>query len=322
MLLSRDTLSPAINLVWLGLVLLAGYCVGRPYDAGAVTTTGATLAMATPMVRFSQAGSAANDVVGVFFVLAAVALVVNARDRRFALALAAVAAGLAVAVKLSMVAPVLALSVGVLAISPGRTRRAYWAWWLLPLLVSGGFWYLRNLIAVGNPLPWLNLPGLATPAAPLQAHTGFSVLHYLTNGQVLSDVVEPGLASGLGPWWVAIVALAVAGPLLCVLPGSGRLVRMLGFVALASLAAYLITPETAAGPAGNPLGFAFNLRYAAPGLTLALTVLPLAPALDGRRRRIAVFVVLIVGARRDRRPSAPVAVQSPGGGGAAGRLSC
>ena len=99
---------------------------------------GATLAMATPMVRFSQAGSAANDVVGVFFVLAAVALLVNARDRRFALALAAVAAGLAVAVKLSMLAPVLALTIGVLAISPGPARRTYWAWWLGPLLLAGG----------------------------------------------------------------------------------------------------------------------------------------------------------------------------------------
>ena len=54
---------------------------------------------------------------------------------------------------------------------------------------------------------------------------------------------------------------------------------MLGLVALASLAAYLITPETAAGPSGHPTGFAFNLRYAAPALVLSLTVLPLAPAL-------------------------------------------
>ena len=149
--------------------------------------TGATLVMATPMIRFSQAGSAANDVVGVFFVLPRPRSCVNAHDRRFALALAAVAAGLALAVKLSMVAPVLALAVGVLVISPGRARRAVLALvWLLPLLASGGFWYLRNLIAVGNPFPWLNLPGLATPAAPLQAHTGFSVLHYLTNGHVLT----------------------------------------------------------------------------------------------------------------------------------------
>ena len=39
---------------------------------------------------------------------------------------------------------------------------------------------------------------------------------------------------------------------------------MLGLVALVSLAAYLITPESAAGPANDPAGFAFNLRYAAP----------------------------------------------------------
>jgi len=39
---------------------------------------------------------------------------------------------------------------------------------------------------------------------------------------------------------------------------------MLGAVALLSLAAYLITPETAAGPAGNPLGFAaVGFRFAA-----------------------------------------------------------
>lgn len=68
---------------------------------------------------------------------------------------------------------------------------------------------------------------------------------------------------------------------------------MLGLVALASIGAYLVTPETAAGPAGHPLGFAFNLRYVAPALTLALTVLPLAPALDGQRRRIATLAALI-----------------------------
>jgi hypothetical protein len=69
---------------------------------------------------------------------------------------------------------------------------------------------------------------------------------------------------------------------------------MLGLVALLSLAAYLITPETAAGPAGDPAGFAFNLRYAAPGLTLALTVTPLAPTLDRARARDVVLAVLVL----------------------------
>jgi hypothetical protein len=67
---------------------------------------------------------------------------------------------------------------------------------------------------------------------------------------------------------------------------------MLGLVALVSLAAYLLTPETAAGPAGDPAGFAFNLRYAAPALALCFALLPLAPAFDGPGRQSALVVAL------------------------------
>ncbi len=69
---------------------------------------------------------------------------------------------------------------------------------------------------------------------------------------------------------------------------------MLGVVALFSLGAYLITPETAAGPAGDPLGFAFNLRYLGPALTLALAVLPLAPALSPPPVRTALVGLLAI----------------------------
>jgi hypothetical protein len=292
-LFARDTASPGMNLAWLGLVLLAGYCVGRPRGAGSLTLTATALAMGVPAIDVSQAGSAANDVVGVFFVLAAVALLVNGRGSRAGFVLAAVSAGLAVSVKLSMLAPVAALTIGAVAVAPRGQRRAAAALWLIPLVITGAFWYLRNLIAVGNPLPWLNLPGLATPAPALQQHTGFSVAHYLTSTHAWNAYLEPGLASGLGPWWYAIVAMAVAGPVLCLLRGADAPLWMLAIVALASLAAYLVTPETAAGPAGDPLGFAFNLRYAAPVLALSLPLLPLAPALDGARRRLALAAGLI-----------------------------
>jgi hypothetical protein len=97
-----------------------------------------------------------------------------------------------------------------------------------------------------------------------------------------------------------IVAAIVVGPLLCLLPrrGSGaaagpdRTVPMLACVALVSLLAYLITPETAAGPRGDPLGFAFNLRYAAPALALGLTLLPLAPRLCQARARELTLAAL------------------------------
>jgi hypothetical protein len=76
------------------------------------------------------------------------------------------------------------------------------------------------------------------------------------------------------------------------LPGASRTTRLLSLAALAALLAYLVTPESAAGPPGQPLGFAFNLRYLAPGLTLCLTLLPLAPIFASPRARMAVVVGL------------------------------
>lgn len=307
-LLGRDTLSPGINLVWLGLTLLAAYCIGRPRGVGAATTIGAVLAMGTTMMDYSQAGAAANDVVAVFFLLAAVALLMTDPEHPAARVLAAIAAGLAVGTKLTVLGPVLALTVGVVAVAPRGRRLATSALWLGPLIVAGGFWYARNLIAVGNPLPWTSFAGiLPTPAPPLQQHTGFSVAHYLTSPHLWSRFFEPALAAGLGRWWWAVLAVAIVGPLLCTLPerlgrnvqhvdaSSQAVVRMLGFAALFSLAAYLITPETAAGPAGDPLGFAFNLRYLAPALALALAVAPLAPVLSASPpARIGVVAALAI----------------------------
>ena len=283
-LLGRDTLSPALNLGWLALTLLAAWCIGARRGLGPHALTGAALAVATPMLRGSQAGTAANDIPGVFFLLAAVALVLYADEAPAALVLAAVAAGLAVAVKLSLLAPVLALTVAVVV-----SRRGDTATWIGAAFLAGGYWYVRNLVAVGNPLPWFKLGIFTTPAAPLQQHTGFAIVHYASDTGVWSRFFEPGLAAGLGPWWVAVVAVAVLGPALCL---ARRPSRALGFVALAALAAYLLTPETAAGPAGDPSGFAFNLRYAAPGLTLALAVAPLAPGLSGRRARCVALAGL------------------------------
>jgi hypothetical protein len=291
-LFRHDTLSPVLNVLWAMLVLFAAWCVGRARGAGAAATAGVAVVLATPMMNSSQAGSAANDIVGMFFLLASVALVLAGDGRTPALVLAAVAAGLAVGTKLSMVAPALGLAIGVIAVAPRDRRRTTAAAWLAALILAGGYWYARNLIAVGNPLPWTSLAILPTPAAPLQQHTGFAVAHYLTSSAAWNNFLEPGLAAGLARWWTVILAFAVVGPVLCLLPGAGRTVRMLGLVALVSLAAYLVTPETAAGPAGDPAGFAFNLRYAAPALALCFAVLPLAPVFDGPGRQSALVVAL------------------------------
>ncbi len=308
-LFGADVLSPGLNLAWLGLVLLGGYCTGLRFGVPTLTMLGAAVAMATPMMLLSQGGSAANDVVGVGLLVAAVGLLASdpgrpaegppapgpgiaaaANPTPAALALAGLAAGLAISVKLSMLAPAVALTVGVLWWRRGRRPAALW---LVPLVLAGAYWYLRNLIAVGNPVPWVNLPGLAVPAAPLQANTGFSIVHYLFSGKPWHGILAPGLAGGLGSWWWAVLAAAVIGPLLCLLPGAGTMVRMLGVVALVSWLAYLLTPESAAGPQNHPLGFAFNLRYSAPALTLSLMVTPLAPLFRAARGRIALGVGLL-----------------------------
>ena len=291
--LSRDTLSPALNFLWFGLTLLSAWCIGRPRGLGATTMLGAALALATPMIVFSQAGSADNDVAGVALLMASVALIVNAEEGGAATVLAGIAAGLAVAVKLTLFGPVLALTVGVIAIAPpGRRWRTAWLW-LAPLVLAGAFWYVRNLFSVGNPLPWVSFGFLPTPAAALQQHTGYSVAHYLTDARFWSHFFVSGIASELGSWWWAIIGAAIAGPLLCLGPGSDRLRRMLGLVALAGIVAYLLTPEGAQGPAGDPVGFGFNMRYLAPGLTLSLAILPLAPVLAGPRRQLLVAAGMV-----------------------------
>jgi hypothetical protein len=102
------------------------------------------------------------------------------------------------------------------------------------------------------------------------------------------------LVAGLGPWWPLVLAAVVAGPLLCLLGrDADRMVRALGAVALASVLVYLVTPETAAGPAGDPLAFGFNLRYGAPALVLCLTVLPLAPVFARRRELTAAGLGIV-----------------------------
>jgi hypothetical protein len=49
-LMGDDVLSPAINLVWLGLALLAAWCVGESRAVGGASLVGGALALAVPMM--------------------------------------------------------------------------------------------------------------------------------------------------------------------------------------------------------------------------------------------------------------------------------
>jgi hypothetical protein len=109
-LMGNDVLSPGINLIWLVLTLLAAWCIGSVRGLGSASMLAAAIVMATPMMVGSNAGTAHNDVLGVFFFVAAVALWMRTADMpttdprayRGGSIIAAVAAGLALSVKLNL----------------------------------------------------------------------------------------------------------------------------------------------------------------------------------------------------------------------------
>lgn len=307
----RDLLSPLLNLGWFLGCLVACWCIGRPYRVAPWSLALGAIALSLPVLS-DQAGEARNDIVGIFFLLAAVAVALNARASRWedeaspvmhrapiwgsmcglatgALIVVGLAAGLAAGTKLNFLLPAAVLVFGVAAIAPaGKRWRALGATGLAAI-ATGGYWYLRNLIHTGNPLPWFDQLGPISLPAPDQAlggREGHSVLGYLTDGSVWSDWFLPGLHGGLTIFWPLIAILAFAGLLLCLLqPRGARDLALLlsGATGIAVVVAWLIAPTSASGPEGMARGFESGLRYLVPALVLGLTVLP--PALLPRVAR-------------------------------------
>jgi hypothetical protein len=295
-LMGNDVLSPGINLIWLALMLLAAWCIGSVRGFGSMSMLAAALVMATPMMVGSNAGTADNDLLGVTLVMAALALWMRTADSPMAdmrayrggSILAAVVAGLALSVRMNLLPPVAALTVAAIALAPSGRRRSATAWWIGGLILGGGYWYARNLVALGNPLPWFSFGVLPTPhPPPLQQGNNYSLADYATSPGILRHWLIPALNLNLGPWWPALVAAAIVGPLVCLFSKRDRVIVAAALIALASLAAYPLTPLTACGPWGHPYCLAFNIRFGAPALTLALAVTPLALLFRSQLGRLA-----------------------------------
>jgi hypothetical protein len=295
LLFGNDFLSPLMNMAWLGLALFAGYCIGRPYGTGPVGLAAVASVMAANLLFSRQPGNANNDVVAIALFLSSVALLLNVRwperpgtaesssgPPSGILLVAGLAAGLALGTKLTVVPPVLALTVGVIWISGAGYRLRASAEWIGAMAVGGGYWYVRNLIVSGNPFPWQDI-GPIHHAEALQGRHPYSIAHYATDTDIWGRYFTPALHERLGDLWPAYLALAVIAVVL-VLWRGGRMERMLGVVALLAAVAYLLTPLGASGPEGMPIGFRLNIRYLAPGLVLALTLLAIPPPFAGEQR--------------------------------------
>jgi hypothetical protein len=287
----RDILSPLLNLGWFVGCLVAAWCVGRSYRVAPYSLALAAIVLSVPVLN-DQAGEARNDIVGIFFLLSAVAIALAQRERSFysragetafslgPVAVAGLSAGLAAGTKLNFLLPAAVLVAGVAVVAP---RGRHWGALVaggLAALAGGGYWYLRNLAHAGNPLPWVKHLGPITLPAPEQALGGreaHSALGYATNGSVWSHWFLPGLHHGLTLLWPLLLVAALVGLLLC-LGGrrSDPLLRVVALVGLASAAAWAIAPTSASGPSGMPHGFESGLRYLAPALILGIALLPIA----------------------------------------------
>jgi hypothetical protein len=321
-----DWLSPLINLFWLAIALLAAWCVGRPYKVGPATLVAAAIVLDSGVMIETQPGEGRNDIMGLAFLLAFAAFLINGHQRRAPVAgavqdapergaalldkgplvLAGIAAGLAASVKTTFLVPVVAITIGVVLFS-GRGRRWTTAWVMgLPLVVVGGYWYLRAAIkSGGNPIPItkfgpLNLP---TPdQMPLDPRPRFAVAHYLTDPTIYRRWFFPELDNAFGPLWPLILICAVAAVAYIAWRSRNKILRVIAVASLLTAIVYVFTPLTAAGQEGSPTGFFTNTRYLAPGLVLAMAMLPIARALRAPDRRAkltlyfltAVYVITVL----------------------------
>jgi hypothetical protein len=317
LLTGRDTLSLFLNLGWLAVAFLAAYCVGRPYGRGAVTAIAAAILLECHTLVVRDPGAAKNDLMAAALLLASIAILVqawshaghssvpfrsqatkrNRRMDRWALAAAGLSAGLAAGTRVTGLAMAGALTVAVVVLAgPGR-RWVAAGWWFVPALLGGGFWYLRNLIVAGNPIPEVEKLGPVSLPHPERLQEGrpdFSIVHYATDTGVWREYFGPGLHEAFGALWPLVIFAALTAALLALLRGRDRILRWVGAVALLGALAYLFTPLSAAGAEGEPVGFGINIRYVIPALLAGIVLLPLDRWLDGTRRQWGLIVALVL----------------------------
>ncbi|HST70271.1 MAG TPA: hypothetical protein VLI94_11515 [Solirubrobacterales bacterium] len=324
LLTGRDTLSLFLNFGWLAVAFLAAYCVGRPYGRGAVTAIAAAILLECHTLVVRDPGAAKNDLMAAALILASIAILVEAWSRRalssqgvvelrplmedkaqphslgwdrWALAAAGLAAGLAVGTRVTALAMAAALTVAVVALAPQGRRWAAAGWWFLPALAGGVFWYLRNLVVAGSPIPEVGSLGpisLPHPERLQEGRPDFNIVHYATDTGVWREYFGPGLNEAFGVLWPLVVFGAAAAALLAVLRGRDRIVRWIGAVALFGLVAYLFTPLSAAGAEGEPVGFGINIRYVIPALLAGIVLLPLERWLDSPKRQWWLIGALVL----------------------------
>lgn len=321
-LVGSDFLSPVINYFWLALGVLAGWCVGRSFGVALPATLSVTLLLSMEVITAREPGGANNDAMVIALLLAAVALAATlwrtqelepegsepvkpkpARTRtafpapaKGPLLIAGLAIGLAIGTKLTALAPGFVLLAGLVLLVKRGNRLRLGSLMALAAAATGAFWFIRNLVQTGNPLPWLSI-GPFEKAGELTGREPRPIVDYLADLSIWSEWLAPGLSDRLGPFWLALLVCALAGLGLGLL-SRDRLRIVVAASGIAALVAYVLIPLGAAGPEGSPTAFAVNIRYATPALALGFMSLALPPRwIEERTWRIGIswFFLLALG---------------------------
>jgi 4-amino-4-deoxy-L-arabinose transferase-like glycosyltransferase len=319
-LMGSDWLSPLFNMFCLGVAILASWCVGRPYGVGPATLVGAAILLSSGVMIETQPGEGRNDIMAFAFLVAFAAFLINGHQRRAPrtgavddkpdpnaplldkgpLIIAGIAAGIAISVKVSMLAPVGIIFLGMIFVS-GRAR--WWvttAWLGISMLLVGGYWYVRAMIYTGgNPVPAIGWGPLKLPQPdqmPLDPRPRFSVADYIADPNIYRYWFFPRLDDAFGILWPLILVMLAVTAAYLVVKSRNKIVRVLAASAIVTAIVYLFTPLTAAGQEGQPRGFFTNTRYLLPGLLLAMTLLPIARPLrtpESRAKTVLIFLTVV-----------------------------
>jgi hypothetical protein len=200
--------------------------------------------------------------------------------------LAGLAAGLGIGTKITLLATLGVLTIGLAFLAGRRHWLRAMGIWLGGMLITAGFWYGRNLWHAVNPLPQIDKVGPIDLPGPDQG--GFyprqphNLSEYYNDVGVWEDFFFPVLEQRLGPLWPLILAAVAAGLVAALMWGGSRLLRLLAITGIVAGIAYVFTPLTASGGLGEPTGFDANLRYVSPALIIGFVLTPLVPALRHR----------------------------------------
>ena len=305
----EDFLVALPNLIAWILLGLSIACIGL--ELGAATTAG--VAAAALLLTLSGVADNVNTIhvdiaLGAFFMAALYFALLHLQTKSMKwLGLCLAALGIVAGVKTSGLAYSALLLALLLALrSAGGTRtarqveKADWSGWAIAIvgicccLLTGGFWYIKNWVELGNPLGpvAVRIGGLvlfpgSIQAGELRATTLLHVFRPLSGAYWRSALSDGREYLGLSFIGLALLALAALPSLLVRKKGiSNR--RLLGLLGLAALTGLLHAATPLSGQYGS------NLRYAVPFYgTLALVAA--AGATAARVPGLALVAIVLVG---------------------------